>query len=185
VFISGYTGGAHCCDMLQVVSVVRGRIVVDHLPMADGAGLDMFPTDIDGDGTADVRWMDGSLLYEFGSYASSWHVPRFYNMRNGHPVNVSRKPGFASIYRRLIEEALKDCRTEKYESAGACAAYAYGMAILGKPEEGIRTATAFAQKSDSLITPNFEDHLQKLMRKNGYLDHGRREVDRDRDGNPL
>nr|WP_207785982.1 hypothetical protein [Altererythrobacter segetis] len=207
VFIAGYTDGAHCCHTVQMASVVRGRVVVDSLPLADGIAMTEFPKDIDGDRVADIRWMDGSLLYEFDGYAGSWHVPRFYNVRHGHPVDVSRKPGFARIYRNFTDKALRSCRHPQDNPIpnGACAAYAYGMAILGKPEQGIRTAVALAKPSDWLpedcsveydkndncpkgkeITfGSFEPSLRYLMRKNGYLGRGRLGTPRGRAGNPL
>jgi hypothetical protein len=189
VFIRGYTGGAHCCHTLQIVSFVQGQVVVDKLPVADTPGLDAFPTDIDGDGTADIRWVDDSLLYAFTSYASSWHVPRFYNLRDGHPVNVSRRPGFAKIYRNFAAQTLVGCRNQVHGRNGSCAAYAYAMAVLGKPEDGIRTATSLAEPSDwlpgdcsteyvendecpdgkAITFASFEPALRYVMRKNGYL----------------
>src|SRR5690349_5887661 len=36
VMLGGYSGGAHCCSTLQVVSVVDGRPVTTSLPLMDG-----------------------------------------------------------------------------------------------------------------------------------------------------
>ena len=72
------------------------------------------------------------------------------------------------------------------ENAGACAAYAYTMAIQGQAEDGIRTAAALATRpswspsqcaaefdedlcSERRAYPGFEEALRSKMRKHGYL----------------
>jgi hypothetical protein len=191
VLLGGYTGGAHCCATLQVVSLVDGQPVVAVLPMKDGEPLERFPRDIDGDGTADIRWTDDSLLYQFASHASSWQVPRIYNLAAGKAVVVSREPRYAGVFRDFARETLASCRKGTSPENGDCAAYAYAMAILGQTEEGIRAATSFARTPDPLWLPQdcsvpydanyecpegkaitfdgFEPALRYLMRKNGYL----------------
>ena len=188
VLIGGYSGGAHCCATLQVVSLVDGQPVSTIVPMKDGEPVDRFPRDVDGDGTIDLEWMDDSLRYAFSSGAASWSVPRIYNLRRGQLVDVSRAPGFARIYRKLAAETLEECRKSKSERNGACAAYAYVRAIQGQAEDGIRTAAGFAGPSDwypydctvdyvddrcpegkEREFESFEDALRWIMRKNGYL----------------
>ncbi len=188
VLLGGYSGGAHCCATLQVVSLVDGRPTAMILPMTDGEPADAFPTDLDGDGERDIRRDDDSLLYAFTSYAGSTSVPRFYNLRRGELVDVSRKPGFAAIFRDFAEAALAECRKREVESAGPCAAYAYAMALQGKAEEGIRTAVTLSREPvwyplDCTVEwvddrcpegkertfAGFEDALRWMMRKHGYL----------------
>jgi hypothetical protein len=188
VLLAGYSGGAHCCATTQVISLVGGQPVSTVLPMKDGEPLSAFPEDIDGDGARDFEWIDGSLLYAFTSYAGSWPVPRFYNIRAGELVDVSRRPGFAPRYRQFAEEALAACRSEESENAGPCAAYAYAMAIQGRAEEGIRTAVSLSGEPswyphDCLAEyvddqcpdgqerqfTGFEDALRWIMREHGYL----------------
>ncbi len=188
VLIAGYSGGAHCCATLQAVSLVDGVPVATILPMKDGEPVDRFPRDIDRDGTIDIQWADDSLRYSFSSGAASWSVPRIYNLERGQPVDVSREPGFARIYRELAKDTLKECRSDEGERNGACAAYAYVRAIQGDPEDGIRTAVSLATDSDWYpydctvdyvddMCPagkerqftGFEDALRWIMRRNGYL----------------
>jgi hypothetical protein len=189
VLISGFSGGAHCCATLQVVSLVNGKPVIAKLHPRDGDIVHELPTDIDGDGTLDIRWADDSLLYEFASHAGSRSVPRIINIRNGRAIDVSREPRFAKIYRDFAQKTLKGCRNHAdIDRNGSCAAYAYGMAVLGKPEEGIRLATALAGASDWLpkrctvrtangICPKgkertfsgFESALRWIMEEHGYL----------------
>jgi hypothetical protein len=189
VLLAGYSGGAHCCATTQLVGLVDGRPVATSLPMKDGEPLDAFPRDIDGDGVRDFEWIDGSLLYAFTSYAGSWPVPRIYNVRQGKLVDVTREPGFARPVREFAQEALAECRKAESENAGPCAAYAYGMALQRRAEEGIRVAVAQAGEPswwpiDCLVEydendlcpegkerefANFEEALRWIMRKNGYL----------------
>jgi hypothetical protein len=188
VLIAGFTGGAHCCATLQIVSLVDGQPVVAVLPTRDGGPLGRFPRDLDGDGTADLVWADDSLLYAFASHAGSWSVPRIYHLHRGEPVDVSREPGFVRIYRELAEQTLAICREDDGERNGACAAYAYARAMDGDAEGGIRTAASLAEASDwypadCTVEPvdfecpegkerqfaGFEDALRWIMRRNGYL----------------
>lgn len=188
VLIAGYSGGAHCCATLQVVSLVDGRPVSTILPMKDGEPVERFPRDMDRDGTIDLEWADDSLRYSFSSGAASWSIPRIYHLVRGEPVDVSRQPGFARIYRELAKDTLKECRSDESERNGACAAYAYVRAIQGDPEDGIRTAASLAGPSDwypldctveyvddmcpegkERTFTGFEDALRWIMRENGYL----------------
>lgn len=188
VLIGGYSGGAHCCATLQTVSLVDGKSVATILPMMDGEPVDKFPRDLDRDGTIDLEWRDDSLRYAFSSGAASWSIPRIYNLRRGAPVDVSRAPGFARIYREFAEDTLKECRSDEGERNGACAAYAYVRAIQGDAEDGVRTAVGLANDSDwypydctveyvddrcpegkERQFAGFEDALRWIMRKNGYL----------------
>jgi hypothetical protein len=144
VLLAGYSGGAHCCATMQAVSLVDGRPVAISLPMKDGDPPSAFPHDVDGDGVREFEWIDGSLLYAFTSYASSWPVPKFYHLRDGELVDVSREPGFAPSFAAFAAEALAECRKQESENVGACAAHAYAMAMQGKAEQGIRTAVRLA-----------------------------------------
>jgi hypothetical protein len=191
VLLAGYSGGAHCCATMQAVSLVDGRPIATSLPMKDGDPPDAFPTDIDGDGVREFEWIDGSLLYAFTSYASSWPVPKFYHLRDGELVDVSREPGFAPSFAEFAAEALAECRKQESENAGACAAHAYAMAVQGKAEQGIRTAVRLAGEpswypADCLVEwvddqcpagqertfAGFEDALRWMMREHGYLPEG-------------
>jgi hypothetical protein len=164
VFVAGYTGGAHCCATLQIVSMAEGRPVIETLRQKDGVPISELPVDIDGDGTVEVLWSDDSLLYVYASYAESWSVPRIYAIRDGHAVDVSRDPRFAGSYRDFNGRTLEACRAKEHGHDASCAAYAYGMAIVGRAEEGIRTATELAEEPDE-----FEIDLRRRMKENGYL----------------
>jgi hypothetical protein len=188
VLIGGYSGGAHCCATLQVISLLDGRPSSTILPMKDGEPVDSFPQDMDGDGVRDIRWIDGSLLYAFSSYAASWPMPRIYNLREGVPVDVSREARFAPVFEAFARETLAECRSREAERNGACAAYAHAMAVQGRAEEGIRIATSLADANGEVpydctvafvedqcpegkerTFADFEDALRWTMRKNGYL----------------
>jgi hypothetical protein len=188
VLISGYSGGMHCCATLQIVSLVGGAPVVDRLPPMDGEPLDRFPSDIDGDGTRDIRWNDDSLLYQFASHAGSRQVPSIYAIKDGHAVDVSREARFASVYRRFARDTLTSCRRETHGENGECAAYAYAMALQGQAEQGIQTAAALVKtttwlpsectvalvedqcpKGKERTFEAFEPALRWIMQKHGYL----------------
>lgn len=132
VFFQSFSGGAHCCNSMQVVVPNNGRLEVYDLGSWDGGYLDEVPTDLDGDGAVDFVQADNSFLYTFGSYADSFAPPQVLNLVNGKVEDVSARPGF----RRLFEDAARDARrictgNESYRN-GACAAYVAASARLGR-----------------------------------------------------
>src|SRR5579872_4199320 len=66
-FVSRFSGGAHCCAVVQILDVVQGqwRIV-------DGGSWDgdeILPEDIDGDGEQEIVHGDDRFLYRYSCYA--------------------------------------------------------------------------------------------------------------------
>lgn len=190
VIVEGTSGGAHCCATFQMAAMTDGAIVALGLPPIDGSPGTGFPTDIDGDGAADIRRTDDGILYAFSSYAASVAVPKIYNLRGGKLADVSAEPRFAAVYQALAEEALPLC-TDKHasERGGACASYAAAKARLGQAEEGIATAAANAGTPDWLPSScaaetvdgacpegqemkfaTFEEALRSMLKTRGYLD---------------
>jgi len=190
VIVEGYSGGAHCCATFAMAALVDGAVVPLWLPPIDGSPATEFPTDIDGDGVADIRRTDDGFLYAFASYAASVPVPRIWNLRGGRLVDVSAEPRFASVWRELADEALPACADqESAERNGACAAYAAAKARLGEAEDGVATAVKNAAPSDWLpescsIEPgdgvcpddkkvkfaSFEQALRWMLADHGYID---------------
>lgn len=166
VIVEGYSGGAHCCATFQMATIVDGAVVMLSLPAMNGGPGTEFPTDVDGDGMADIRRTDDAFLYSFASYAASVAVPTFWNLRQGKLVDVSAEPRFAPVYRDLADSALATCTDKEVaDRNGACAAYAAAKARLGEAEEGIATAVENAAPA-----PEFEPTLRRLLKDRGYLD---------------
>lgn len=54
VLFEAYTGGAHCCSALFVMTPVEGKLRSIELPSAEGEVRAELPKDIDGDGIRDI-----------------------------------------------------------------------------------------------------------------------------------
>jgi hypothetical protein len=189
VILEGYSGGAHCCATFRLVTLVAGKPVVLPLEGIDGEPSNRFPRDLDRDGTVDILRQDDSFRYAFASGAGSWSPPQVWNLRGGALVQVDAEPRFAALWRDYAAKSLKQCRNNKYERNGACAAHAAAMARLGKAEEGIAAAVRHAEQSPMFLPESckvdyvdyqctegqeitfsaFEPALRWFLKEQGYI----------------
>lgn len=154
VVIEGYTGGAHCCATLRVVTPVGGKLTLIEFEAVDGSGAEAFPTDIDGDGKADFLRQDDRFRYQFSSGAGSLSPPVIFNIVDGNLIDVSKEPRFRSVWERFAAEARGSCADKtQSDRNGACAAYAAAGARLGNSESTTREAESLAAKGKKLDLP--------------------------------
>ena len=114
VLFQSFSGGAHCCNQIQVVLPGAGRAMIVDLGAWDGDYIDP-PRDEDGDGTPDFVLYDNAFLYAFSSYAGSWAPPKILDIVDGVPTDVSTRPAF----RALFEEDLTRARAACLDHRGA------------------------------------------------------------------
>lgn len=132
VLLASYSGGAHCCTAMKVAAPVGDGFETVDLGEWDGAGVDAFPTDITGDGTADFVLYDNAFLYTFASYAESYAPPAFYNLVGTRFVNVSKSPAFRGRFTNYMREAHAACVNRDGATVnGACAGYVAAAARVG------------------------------------------------------
>ena len=154
ILLEGFTGGAHCCATLRVVTPVGGIFKTIEFEAIDGSGAEAFPTDIDGDGRVDFVRQDDRFRYRFSSGAGSLSPPVIYNIFQGQLVDVSKKPEFAPVWVKFAAEARALCTdTSQSDRNGACAAYVAAAARLGNFEPAMREAKRFAAKGKKLDLP--------------------------------
>lgn len=124
VMLQSFSGGAHCCNHVQMVEAVGNRLRTVDLGSFDGDRMDL-PDDISGEGVADFVVPDQDFLYSFTAYAASYAPPRILNVVGGRVVDVSTRPAFARVFRRVVTDAGKVCRADPDGAVrnGACAAY--------------------------------------------------------------
>ena len=128
VLLETYSGGAHCCAVVQAAVPDGGAFRVVDLGRYDGERLARRPTDWDGDGALDFIVTDDSFLYAFSSYADSLPPPLILNIEGGKAVDVSARPAFRPIFEQAMAEAEKGCAAG---GNGHCAAYAAAAARAG------------------------------------------------------
>ena len=132
VYFQSFTGGAHCCNDLQVAVIGPRGIRVVQLGTFDGGPTDDFPRDLDGDDTVDFVQQDDSFLYTFSSYAGSMAPPKILNVAGGRVSDVSTRPGFRRLFRAAMNRARRYCLQREGERNGACAGYVASAARAGQ-----------------------------------------------------
>lgn len=189
VYLQSYTGGAHCCNAIQVAVVEPTEIRIIELGQWDGGPDQAFPRDEDGDGMVDFVQHDGRFLYLFSSYAESMAPPRVLNIVDGRRLDVSSRAGFRHLFVQAAQSSRRNCVERGYggNPNGACAAYAASAARAGSfevawPEilsafnpadwdlpTGCRVAQDPCPASAEIRFRNYPDALRHLLREWGYL----------------
>lgn len=181
VLLESFTGGAHCCSVIDV-AVPEGksyRVVrlthrgVDGKPsdMFDAA-LDEFPIDLSGDGIADFVLTDDAFLYRFSSYAGSMPPPLVLNIRAGRTVDVSKAPGLRPLVLMQMAEARAYCTAPASldsERNGACAGYVADAARAGQFAAAWRVMLAHYDRDSTWNRAPFPADLKAFLRERGYI----------------
>ncbi|MBO6956214.1 MAG: hypothetical protein JJ849_11980 [Rhizobiales bacterium] len=143
---SSYTGGAHCCDRIQIAALSPdGTWQVQELGLFDG-GYTLWDADEDGFGEIEVA--DQSFLYTFDCYACSAPPPRFFTLRDGEPVDISDNPDLYPTYQSQLQRF--DSPSAMIDEPGRLAGWAGIEARLGRGEEALATLEQMNAASDSL-----------------------------------
>ncbi len=128
ILISTYTGGAHCCDQLDLLQTNGGAWTRTNVGSWNGGPLTKFPTDVDGDTIPDLVMTDDRFLYVFASYAGSSAPPQIMNVLGGKVVDVSRNPRYRVLFQADMETAKGGCVEH---NNGPCAAFIADSLRLG------------------------------------------------------
>ena len=92
VIATHFTGGAHCCTVMRVLTLRDGRWETVNLGEFDFGGPQI--EDLNGDGAVELVGKDGSFDYAFASYAESYAPPKVYRLIGSRIADVSRAPEF-------------------------------------------------------------------------------------------
>ncbi len=137
VVIEGYSGGAHCCEMIRAVSAPPGgasgpwRVI----GLGEHDGATAKPKDLDGDGLAEILVEDDNFLYAYGCYACSYAPPLILGVRDGRRVNLTRQPAFRPLLKKekaRIAKMLKKARRNREPLNGYLAGYVALGLLLGE-----------------------------------------------------
>jgi hypothetical protein len=166
VYFQSFSGGAHCCNRIQVALVRPGGIRVVDFENWDGDYGEM-PRDVDGDGVVDFVHVDNAFLYAFSSYADSWAPPLIFNIIGDEAVDVSTRPSFRRLFQDSVNRTRGTCAPRPDRSPnGACAAYVASAARIGQFE----AAWARMLRSyDRNMPACLGDSLLQLSRRAAHL----------------
>lgn len=191
VILQTYTGGAHCCTVITVITPVAGRMQAVNLGEFNAGGLPACPQDLDGDGMVDFMLNDDRFLYEFAPYYASWAPPRFLNILKGQVVDVSAQPGFRPHFQAFSAKAKAACANRKEPNRnGACAAYVASEARLGRFATALQAVKKLVNRAEDTFLPTgcgsdaatpcpdaqkirfytFEAALRWFLKRTGYID---------------
>lgn len=135
VMLQSFSGGAHCCNVVQLAGASGGGLKIVDLGSWDGERVGL-PADTSGDGVADFVFRDDAFLYAFAPYAMSYAPPRILNVVGGREVDVSDRPAFRSLFAKEAAQAGETCRSggTGADRNGACASYV-AAARIGRLEQ--------------------------------------------------
>ena len=150
VVMTSFTGGAHCCDDVQIATPTPSPATdpgglpgwtVLHPGQFDGAALgfgDKAELVRDGE-VAAVVIPDDRFDYAYGCFACSYAPLRVFGLRAGRLVDRTTEPAFRPLLAADARKAEVGCRGGE---AGVCPGYLADMARLGRWEEGWRVLNA-------------------------------------------
>jgi len=114
IVLSDFSGGAHCCTTLAVISLrPQGPVVV--FDQALGSGGAVFK-DLDGDGRLEIRYQD-LFEYALGSFAQgTFGIPVIYSAGKDGVYRVNTR-AFAQLMSNEFDAAAGEHQMAKYDSA--------------------------------------------------------------------
>ena len=144
VIATSFTGGAHCCDRIQIAAVQPGGSwAVEEFGLFDGGYV---LVDINDDGLAEIRVVDQSFLYTFDCYACSAPPPLYYRLLNGVSVDISNSADVDVAYRMELQRF--DDPSAMTGEPGRLAGWAALRARLGDGEAALATIAGLNIASD-------------------------------------
>jgi hypothetical protein len=162
VFLTTYTGGAHCCVHIQLLERLDGRWRITQVGTYDGEPFEDFPKDVDGDGVIDIVHYDDRFAYEFGCYACSWMPPRIFNVRKGKVVDVSAERRYGKLFEADYARAKDACGTptEADSNVGYCVGVVADGMRLGRADEAWSFALDHLKIDDDYTFPGCKVELK-------------------------
>ena len=117
LFISVYTGGAHCCVVVFNGVMENGKFRIPDTLFIGNAGYNI--EDIDKDGVFELETASDMFAYAFTNYAETRFPPRFYRVKNNKFVNVTKDfPKPVNDYIKELKQDLKEFTDKGFECYG-------------------------------------------------------------------
>jgi len=147
LLLSWYTGGAHCCTEVMLITSGPAGLVGRRLGASDsGMRID----DLDGDGIGELISSDERFLYAFASYAESVAPPWVRTMQDRVITDANDQPAYRRIFEAALPDTEKACLTH---NNGGCAAFVAIAARLGRADWGWALMMENYDRSSSWTLP--------------------------------
>jgi S1-C subfamily serine protease len=183
VVATHFTGGAHCCTLMKVLTFVGDRWATINVGEFDSEGPQI--EDLLGNGSAELVGKDESFDYAFASYAGSYAPPKVLRLVRDRILDVSHSPEFR---RPILQMLLADqglATPDMWRDNGYLAGWVAHSALVGNGAEAwSRMLNLYDRNSDwDLSTcakddnpcPEFEKRqrdfptaLRELLAQTGY-----------------
>jgi len=180
VLFGAFTGGAHCCMEIKVISLIDRQWRIADLGDWDGDGM---PEPRPVNGKSVLVFGDNDFLYAFAPYAFSATPLKILKVEDGQVVNVSADPAYKGLHRQNMVENQKFCAQK---SNGGCAAYVASAARIGSLHDAWNFMLShFDRQSDwnlefcdvpgkdkcarSVSFKSFPEALEWFLHKHGYI----------------
>lgn len=185
VVVSTYTGGAHCCAVVQVFSKNADADTWSVVDVGEFDGEPVIAKDYNGDGQSEFTVDDNAFLYTFGAYAFSVAPQMVLTVENGEVKNVSADPAYADVQKSWMKRLVEIARND-YANA-YLAGYVAQKSLLGEGREAWDLMLKHYDRNDDWglqtcdkpltdagvcpgeeITLTYPEMLERVLRENGY-----------------
>lgn len=147
VIVELYTGGAHCCTILQLFTYDPG-VMTYRVTERDFGDPGARVADVAGDGRLELESADDRFAYEFAPFAFSGLPVQIWSLRGGRLVDTTR-----SFPKAIAADAARQLKGFDHERArglglGLIAAWAADEYLLGKRSLVARTLSREASRGN-------------------------------------
>lgn len=137
VLLSSFTGGAHCCNQIQVLTSDRSGEQWREVRVGPFNGGENPAQDPLGRGRFLIVDVDNRFLYHFACYACSTAPARIWQLEGERFVDVTHRPDFRPLHRRNLQRMAAWFQQKDPSSAnGFLAGYVANKALVGELDDG-------------------------------------------------
>jgi len=148
IVFSSFWGGAHCCTMTKIASLVDGKWQVIQAETLDAGGY-LFK-DIDGDGVFELVSVDNSFYYAYSSYSASVAPIRLSRLTGDKIIDVTHSPQYQEYLREdlLSTEKAAQEQSELWRSNGFLAGWVASKALVNEFDDAWSRMLTLYDKDD-------------------------------------
>jgi len=136
VVATHFTGGAHCCTVMKVLTFVDGQWETVNVGEFDSDGPQI--EDVNGDGAIELIGKDESFNYAFASYAESYAPPKVYRLIGSRITDVSRAPEFRRPILQMLLARQGIATTDEWRNNGFLAGWVAHNFLVGNGADAWR-----------------------------------------------
>ncbi len=163
VLLRAFTGGAHCCSLMEVLRAGAGGAGPDVRQERNFADPGDRLRDLDHDGRPEFVTRDAAFGYAFTAFAFSEFPPKVLQWRAGQFADATRRfPAVIEADLRRLRADMRSLRRHHYPLAGAIAAYTADLYLLGRG----RDARAYLAGASG--GPRLHARVLAFLHEHGY-----------------